>query len=283
MATDRVRAFAPAKINLALHVTGKRADGYHLLDSLVVFAAVGDQIRCEPAPRLTLTVLGPFGDDVPMGEDNLVLRAARLLDPDGGADITLFKELPPASGIGGGSSDAAATLQALSELWQKPLPSTEALLSLGADLPVCLLQEAVRMQGIGDRLTKLAAPLPPAWLVLANPGGPLSTREVFGQLRAHEFPPLPPVIPTFATLTDMVAFLRDQRNDLELPAMDLMPEAAEVPFLLEERPGCLMARMSGSGATSFGIFATEDDASYAEQSLRRQRGHWWIASGPLLP
>ena len=138
------------------------------------------------------------------------------------------------------------------------------------------------MQGIGERLTPLVAPLPAAWLVLANPGDSLSTREVFGQLRAHDYPPMPPVIPTFATLADMVAFLRDQRNDLELPAMELMPEAAEVRFLLEQRPGCLMARMSGAGATSFGIFATEADATFAEQSLRRQRGHWWVASGQML-
>ena len=282
MATDGVRAFAPAKINLALHVTGQRPDGYHTIDSLVAFADVGDLIACRPAGKLTLNIGGSMCYGVTKGRDNLVLRAARLLDPNGAAVIDLVKELPVASGIGGGSADAAATLRALSELWHLPLPPPAAILTLGADLPVCMLGKPARMQGIGDIVTPLAAPLPQTWLVLANPGETLATRAVFDQLRDHEYPPMPEVLPAFATVKDLVLFMLDQRNDLEFPAMELVPEIAEVLFLLQQRPGCLMARMSGSGATCFGIFGNRDDAEHAAQSLRRQRGHWWVEPGQLL-
>jgi 4-diphosphocytidyl-2C-methyl-D-erythritol kinase len=165
---------APAKVNLALHVTGRRPDGYHLLDSLVAFPAIGDRVEAEPAAGLSLTLDGPFARDLGAGPDNLVLRAAQLIRPEGkGAAIRLVKSLPVASGIGGGSSDAAAALRLLARLWEVPLPPAEQLAALGADVPVCLRAMPQRMQGIGERLTPVE--LPPFWIVLANPGFPVAT------------------------------------------------------------------------------------------------------------
>ena len=181
---------APAKVNLALHVTGRRPDGLHLLDSLVVFPRLGDLVEAEPAADLSLAIDGPFARDLSAGADNLVLRAALLLGRRGrGAALRLTKSLPVASGIGGGSADAAATLRLLARLWQAPLPAPEAVLALGADLPVCLAGRPCRMSGIGERLAPLA--LPPFWLVLANPGVPLATAAVFAGLASRSNPPLP--------------------------------------------------------------------------------------------
>ena len=172
-----LRFAARAKINLYLHVTGRRADGYHLLDSLVCFAELGDELALEPAPELRLSLEGPFGTAL-TGSDNLVLAAARLMDPTKGAALRLVKQLPVASGIGGGSSDAAAALVGLARLWQCPLPATERLLALGADLPVCLAPGPCFVGGIGENLEP-APPLPRFYMLLANPRRPLPTAEVF--------------------------------------------------------------------------------------------------------
>ncbi len=184
-------AFAPAKINLTLHVTGQRADGYHLLDSLVVFADVGDRVTVAPAARASLTVTGPFAANVPRGDENLVLRAAALAGAPP-LSIALHKTLPAASGIGGGSSDAAATLRAVSELAGAALPGDAA--ALGADVPVCLLARACRMSGIGDILVPLAD-LPPLYLVFANPGVAVSTAEVFAALTCKDGTAMPADLP----------------------------------------------------------------------------------------
>ena len=181
------KAFARAKINLALHVTGRRTDGYHLLDSLVAFADVGDHIIAEPAPTLSLHLTGPKSAGL-SDTENLVLRAARALHPSLGAKLTLDKHLPVASGIGGGSADAAATLHALSDLWSLPLPSGDALLGLGADVPICLSGRSARMQGIGEHITPVT--LPKVWVVLANPGVAVSTPQVFAALQSRTNPAL---------------------------------------------------------------------------------------------
>ena len=280
MATE---AFAPAKVNLTLHVTGRRADGYHLLDSLVVFADVGDRVLCTPAASLSLAITGPRGAGLSAGDDNLVLRAARLMGELPGAAITLEKHLPGASGIGGGSADAAATLQALSALRGQPLPAAAAILRLGADVPVCLAGRPVRMSGVGEVLQPLAHPLPAAALILVNPGLPLPTPAVFAALERRDLAPMPRDLPPLRDTAELAAFLAMMRNDLEPAAIRLAPVVATVKAALSAQPGCLIARMSGSGATCFGLFADALTAAAAAAELGRAHPGWWVASAPLRP
>ena len=276
MATDE---FAPAKVNLALHVTGRRADGYHLLDSLVVFAGVGDNLRLTRGRGLALTIDGPMGPGLDPGADNLVLRAARFLGARDMA-IALTKRLPVASGIGGGSADAAATIRAICRMDQRPLPDAATTAILGADVPVCLAGRPVRMCGIGEVLEPLP-PLPPAHLVLANPGCSVSTPEVFRALVKRDNPGLPP-LPPLATVEDLARHLRACRNDLEAPARALVPGIGDAIAALVAQPGCLIARMSGSGATCFGLFADAGAAKVAADALRSARPSWWVAAAPVL-
>lgn len=280
MATE---AFAPAKINLTLHVTGQRADGYHLLDSLVAFADVGDTITAREADGLSLTVAGPCGGVLSAGPDNLVLRAAALFPPGRGAALTLDKRLPVASGIGGGSADAAATLRALAALWQVPLPAGAAVLGLGADVPACLMGRSLRMSGVGEAVHPLGQLLPTAALVLANPGVALSTPAVFAALGRRDNAPMPRDLPRLRDLTEMAAFLAMMRNDLEEPAQRLAPVIAQVKAALSAQPGCRIARMSGSGATCFGLFADPLAASAAASAIRVAEPGWWVAAAPLRP
>ncbi len=274
MVTER----AYAKINLALHVTGQRADGYHQLDSLVVFAGIGDVIHAERADFLRLEITGPQAAHLPVSPDNLVLRAARSMAAR--AAITLDKHLPVASGLGGGSADAAATLRALARLTGRPLPQPADLLALGADVPVCMGQRPVRMQGVGEVITPAPA-LPDCSLLLVNPGLALHTPAVFNALTQKFNPPMP-AIPSFANLHKFTTWLADQRNDLEAPATGIAREIAEVKAALAAQTGCLLARMSGSGATCFGVFATAAQAETARTKIMAQQPNWWLAVGPLL-
>ncbi|WP_128255131.1 4-(cytidine 5'-diphospho)-2-C-methyl-D-erythritol kinase [Falsirhodobacter deserti] len=269
----RVDALARAKVNLALHVTGRREDGYHLLDSLVVFAGVGDRLEGRTAETLTLEVTGPEARYLQDEPDNLVLRAARLM---GTADLRLEKVLPVASGIGGGSADAAATLKIMSGLTGKPLPAPEQVLALGADVPVCLAGTPTRMSGIGEKLSPVR--LPKAWLVLANPRVPVPTGQVFRALGG--FGKALPPMPELATVLELVRWLRTTRNDLEKPAIAVAPVIAGVRDALAALPGCLLARMSGSGATCFGIFATEAEAKAGAAALPPE---WWAAAALMEP
>lgn len=282
---------APAKINLFLHVTGRRrADapqaGYHELESLVVFAqdvAACDRIAVAPADTITLAVDGPQAAALAAAQDdNLVLRAARRLQAmcaGKGAAITLTKTLPVASGIGGGSADAAATLHALRALWQIELDDDAlagAALPLGADIPACLLGRAAIMAGIGEQLSALP-PLPPIWLVLANPGVTLATKDVFAAL-AGQFGPPAPLDRRPDSAADLAILLRARRNDLEAPARFLAPEIDPVLAALKAQAGCLLARLSGSGATCFGLFAEKRDADFAARNLSRAYPKWWVAA-----
>jgi 4-diphosphocytidyl-2-C-methyl-D-erythritol kinase len=269
---------AYAKINLALHVTGQRKDGYHLLDSLVAFAGIGDVVRVERADFLRLEITGPQAAYLPVSPDNLVLRAARAMAAR--AAITLDKHLPVASGIGGGSADAAATLRALARLTGRPLPQQDDLLALGADVPVCMGQHPVRMQGVGEVITPAPA-LPKCSILLANPGLALHTPAVFKALTQKENPALPP-IPAFTDLQQFTTWLTDQRNDLEAPARTIAPEIEQVKAAIAAQSGCLLARMSGSGATCFGLFATTAGADRARAKIAAEHPEWWLATGPLL-
>ncbi len=266
---------APAKINLALHVTGQRSDGYHTLDSLVVFAPLGDVVTVRAADALTLEITGPFADATPRGADNIVTRAARLIGADRGAAITLTKTLPVASGIGGGSADAAATLRALARLWQVPLPPPEAVLGLGADVPVCLAGRPARMRGIGEVLDPLAGPVP-VQMVLVNSGIAVSTLGVFALLSQRENPSLPD-IPGLATARDTARFAARCRNDLQPPAEALVPAVGATLSAIRATEGCLLARMSGSGATCFGLFADAAARDAAHQALMHAHPDWWVA------
>ncbi|MEM9812186.1 MAG: 4-(cytidine 5'-diphospho)-2-C-methyl-D-erythritol kinase [Pseudomonadota bacterium] len=268
---------APAKVNLSLHITGRRPDGYHVLDSLVVFAGVGDLIEAEPARTTSLAVRGPFSDGLSNGADNLAAKAAELM---GGGSVLLTKNLPVASGIGGGSADAAAVLRALQDTG-RPLPSERAVLTLGADVPVCLAGRPARMSGIGEVLNPVS-PLPPAHLVLANAGPAVSTGAVFAGLRRHDNPPPPPLPSTIPDAAALADWLKQTRNDLAPPAKALLPVIGAVEEALSTQPGCMLARMSGSGGTVFGLFAEARDALAAAEALRSAAPTWWVAAAPLL-
>ena len=283
------RVDAPAKVNLYLHVVGRRTDGLHLLDSLVAFAGVGDAIEVGAADDLSLTVTGPFAGALaaPEAGENVVLRAARLLAAEGGvaaaAAIRLHKALPVAAGLGGGSSDAAATLRALADLWRlRPETSDLARLGLrvGADVPACLGGRAVFVGGIGEELDP-APPLPPAHLVLVNCGAPLATARVYQALDGHfsrpaRFADAP------ADAAALAELLAARGNDLEAPARRLSPTVADAHAALAAEPECLLARMSGSGATCFGIFAAGAEAAAAARRLARRQPAAWVAAAPLL-
>jgi|JI7StandDraft_1071085.scaffolds.fasta_scaffold22977_1 4-diphosphocytidyl-2-C-methyl-D-erythritol kinase len=277
-----VTELAPAKINLCLHVTGRRADGYHLLDSLVVFAGVGDRVSVADGPALTLGISGPEAGALGPDADNLVLRAARAMGP-GTAALTLWKELPVSSGIGGGSADAAATLRALARWSGQPLPDAGAVLGLGADVPVCLAGRPVRMRGVGEDLTPLPA-LPPLWLVLANPRIPVATPQVFAALTRRDFPPVPDLPPAaLRSASDLADWLAIQtRNDLVAPALTVAPVLDAVQSALQATPGCLLARMSGSGGTHFGLFPSDASARLAATTLAAAFPRWWITPAPVL-
>ncbi len=268
--------FAPAKVNLTLHVTGQRDDGYHLLDSLVVFAPVGDTVTVAPAPDLTLKVTGLFADGLPTDSGNLVMQAASALAPGRGAAITLEKRLPVSSGLGGGSSDAAAALRALARLWDVPLPEPDTFVSLGADVPVCLERRATRMRGIGEKLDALPGPVP-FHILLVNPNVSVSTLDIFAVLPERRNDPMPD-IPPFTTARDVAEFAARCRNDLQAPALTLVPEIVQVLTAIRATEGCLLARMSGSGATCFGLYADEVALERARDFLTREHRDWWVAA-----
>jgi 4-diphosphocytidyl-2-C-methyl-D-erythritol kinase len=283
---DAIHVAAPAKLNLYLHVVGKRDDGYHLLDSLIAFAAVHDTVSVRPAPALTLKLAGPFAAPLQRETDNLVLRAARVLAEAAGgrrgAQIRLIKRLPVASGIGGGSADAAATLKALARLWRldDAIDLGALALPLGADVPMCLAGHAALASGIGERLAPVPA-LPPAALVLVNPMARLPTNRVF-QARTGAFSaPGAPLGPC-ADAAALAAALADRRNDLTAPAIGLRPQIRAVLDALAGAEGCLIARMSGSGATCFGLFADDAAAGQAAAAIAGRHRSWWVCATRLI-
>ncbi|NKD87931.1 4-(cytidine 5'-diphospho)-2-C-methyl-D-erythritol kinase [Haematospirillum sp. 15-248] len=280
---------APAKVNLTLHLTARRDDGYHMLESLVVFAGILDHITLEPAETFSLVIEGPQAHNLDTLDpaDNITLRAARslaaLAGRKDGVRVVLEKNIPVSAGIGGGSADAAAVLHGLIRLWSF-YPTKAALhelaLGLGADVPVCLQGRSTIMEGIGDILHE-APPLPGFWLVLANPGVEVSTPRVF---RAHAGDFLPPVrlTDTPRSAEDLAIQLRKGRNDLTAAAISLEPVIGECLALLTALPSCLLARMSGSGATCWALFSTEYEARTAAKALRTTKPAWWVAAAPVL-
>lgn len=270
--SDPVWASAPAKVNLNLHVTGQRPDGYHLLDGIVVFAKdVADMLVLRKAETMQIDVSGPFAEGVPTDARNLCWRAAELY----GAPVAmhLVKNLPHAAGIGSGSSDAAAVLRAMAQLFEKPFEGDA--LPLGADVPVCIKPQAQRMQGIGELLTDVD--VPPLHAVLVNPRVDVPTGPVFAGLASKENPPQDPLPKDGAWLD----WLIKQRNDLEEPALALAPVIGEVLEALTAQ-GSALSRMSGSGATCFGLFTSAHAASNAAETLKAFHPNWWVAASTLV-
>lgn len=294
MATE----FAPAKVNLTLHVTGQREDGYHLLDSLVMFADVGDRLDIFSANTLSLTVEGPMADGVPADTANSIMKCAQLFKPqEDGAAFLLTKNLPSSAGIGGGSADAAAAFRGLLDHWGPQAPETlfdkgldpeqmtedeksaisAQLKNLGADVPVCLFSQTARMQGIGEKIT-FYRKLPSIYAVLVNPGIAVSTPAVFKELKSKKNGPMPTPPEQFGRVQELISWVADRRNDLQRPAVTLFPEIGYVLRALEFSNGCKLSRMSGSGATCFGLYENERFAQAAATRLSQLHPTWWVKS-----
>lgn len=282
------RVFAPAKINLTLQVGAARADGMHPLQSAVVFADVGDWIEATAAPRLELVLDGPFALALDQTDDNLVLRAAAALNAATGqrntAALRLTKNLPLASGIGGGSADAAATLKALNSLWRLGLADAALAdigATLGADVPVCVGARPAWMTGIGEQIAALSAPTFDA--VLVNPLQPLSTAAVFGAFDAlglgRGFRPA--TAPVWRTQVEAFDGIRAAGNDLEAPARALMPALSDMMDVLRSDARVLYGALSGSGATMFALLERVEDAHALEADLQSSHPHWWVRATRL--
>jgi 4-diphosphocytidyl-2-C-methyl-D-erythritol kinase len=283
-AAAAVAEAAPAKINLALHVTGRRPDGYHLIESLSVFTAFGDQIAIGPAPRDLFTVSGPFAHEIPGGADNLAVRARDALRKAAGAAaappalIFLEKKIPASSGVGGGSGDAAAVLRGLARFWKLdsgPSALAGIGLTLGADVPMCLHSKPLVARGIGDAIEPVEK-FPSLALVLINPRVAVSTPSVFTALESRENPPLP-ALPAKRDTASLVGWLATTRNDLMMPAISLAPAIGEaLAALMSENAA--FARMSGSGATCFGLFPDNAAAQRAASAIAAARPGWFVVA-----
>jgi 4-diphosphocytidyl-2-C-methyl-D-erythritol kinase len=287
MSPKHFTLLAPAKINLFLHITGKRPDGYHLLQSVVVFANVGDRLTFSRHDSLFIDVAGPFAGDVCAPRDNLIYKAAQALGenykiaPTG--QILLEKNLPVASGMGGGSSDAATTLKGLAQLWGLPEEfdrMQKIAGTLGADVPACLMRRPVWMEGVGEKMMRLPD-MPDMHMVLVNPAVATPTPEVFRQFRAKFSPPIQ-FIGRRKTMGEWIADLKLYRNDLTEAAIAVSPEIKTALQSIAETQGCQIARLSGSGATCFGIYETPTAAHAAVNKLRQQHPEWWITPAGLL-
>ncbi|MEI9417284.1 4-(cytidine 5'-diphospho)-2-C-methyl-D-erythritol kinase [Mesorhizobium sp. Cs1321R2N1] len=275
---------APAKINLALHVTGRRPDGYHLIESLAVFTRFGDSIEIAPAEGDDFTVSGRYAPDVPPDGDNLVLKARDALRQAAGLRsappviIRLEKNLPVASGVGGGSSDAAAVLRGLADSWGLDIASAELArigLSLGADVPMCLAAKPLVARGIGEELS-MVPDFSALGLVLVNPGTPVSTAEIFAALSRRDNEPLPP-LPRSIEFHSLRNWLEITRNDLEPAALAMRPAIGRALSWLD-KAGSGFSRMSGSGATCFGLFETGNVAKRAAAEIRSRQPDWFVAA-----
>jgi 4-diphosphocytidyl-2-C-methyl-D-erythritol kinase len=276
---------APAKINLTLTILGRRADGYHALDSLVVFAGEGDRLAFTPGGPLSLRVRGITAEQAGPLDDNLVLKAARGLAAEiPGLKLgrfTLDKRLPVAAGLGGGSSDAAAALRLLSranKISRDDKRLFKVARTVGADVPVCVDPRPRRMRGIGERLSPPLA-MPKLAAVLVNPGVAVPTKDVFAILGLPRGGPLKRVPSSRALPRDAEAVVRHltgQVNDLEVAAVKLQPVIARVIAALQSQPDCMLARMSGSGATCFGIFSSARAAGTAARALSTAQPRWWV-------
>jgi len=278
---EQVALLAPAKVNLALHVTGRRADGFHLLDSIAVFADVGDRVEIEAADTFGLSVTGPFASHAPGDASDLAWRAAIAFFEHVGrapaAAIGVEKNIPAGAGLGGGSADAAAVLTGLNQHFATGLSADDLAaigIKLGADVPMCLAGHSLRARGIGEDIQTIEG-WPPLPMVLVWPGVAVSTAAVFSSLQRRDNPSLdePPRNPTVATLA---SWLENCRNDLEAPACVIAPEIGEALEALRTTDGCLLARMSGSGSACFGLYADSRNSAASARKIKAGRPAWWV-------
>lgn len=281
---------APAKINLALHVTGRRADGYHDLESLVVFADVADEVSAVPAERDSLVIDGPFGTGLSTGDSNLVLRAVSAFrrawpgHGPAGLAFSLKKNLPVAAGLGGGSADAAAALRLLAASGSETIAMDDLVAlgaTLGADVPACLVSRPLIARGVGERL-HILPDFPDYHVVLVNPLVPVVTADIFRRLESRDNPPMPALPDPLTRPAQLALWLTGTRNDLEPPAMGLVPVIGMLVDSLGRAPGCVLARMSGSGASVFGLFGSSAQAHQAAHDLRDAAPLSWVAAAPLI-
>ncbi|RFC68884.1 MULTISPECIES: 4-(cytidine 5'-diphospho)-2-C-methyl-D-erythritol kinase [Mesorhizobium] len=269
---------APAKINLALHVTGKRPDGYHLLESLVVFTRLGDRLTATPGHDC-FEISGPFGHGLRADESNLVIKARDAFPARPSVKLMLEKNLPLASGIGGGSSDASATLRALARLSGFAGDLFGIGAKLGADVPMCLAAKPLIAKGVGEMLAPVSG-MPELAMVLVNPGVHVATPDVFRGLATIQNASLAP-LPNRLDLPRLVAWLRESRNDLQATAERLAPAITETMAALQHT-GPAFARMSGSGATCFGIYESASTAENAARTIRLSQPGWFVAATPTM-
>ena len=281
---------APAKVNLALHITGRRADGYHELESLVVFADIADELSARPAKSDSLRVGGPFAAAAGSGDSNLVMRAIAAFRArwpghvETGLTLELKKNLPVAAGLGGGSADAAAALRLMASLGEADISLADlgaVAVSLGADVPACLLSRPCEVRGVGEIVHPLRG-FPPSHIVLVNPLVPVVTADVFRRLLSRENPPLPPLPQPLTRPAQLGLWLAETRNDLEPPAIALLPVIGDLIAEMRKFDGCILARMSGSGGTVFGLFGSAAQAHQAAHDLREKRPGFWVAAAPVI-
>ena len=274
MHSVKLQALSRVKVNLYLHIIGKRADGYHNLDSLVAFPEIGDEILVSPSNSINLKITGKSKKEL-NEKENLILKAIKLLkNRKMGADIHLIKDTPISAGLGGGSSNAAVTLKLLSKLWNVPLPPINELVLLGADIPVCMDWRLQRMQGIGEKNSFVASP-DSLWIVLLNNGDRVPTSTVFQGLAQNEFSGLVNV-PRLNEKNILIKFLKSTGNDLEKAAIKNFPIINDLINSLNLTSGCLVARMSGSGSTCFGLYEKKDEAEKAKKHLLNKFPNAWI-------
>ncbi len=282
--------FAPAKINLALHVLSRQKNGYHLLDSLVVFANIGDRIYANFATKDSFVINGPFAKELADGKENLVLLALNLFRenfPDSlpeGIFLRLKKNLPIASGIGGGSADCAASLRLFSKMSKKKINQNKLInlaQNLGADVPACLLSKPLIMQGKGE-LIKRIAPMPKTYIILVNPLINISSGKIFSSLKKVNNSPLKKIDSHFNSLESLADWLKQTRNDLLPSALKIAPIIKEIIDTLKNIDGCYFAQMSGSGASVFGLFANKSKIFSAQQNLVKKWPDFWIKTGKII-
>ena len=270
---------SPAKVNLALKVLGRQPDGFHRISSLVGFTEFGDEIAVRRSNGNSLLVHGPFADAIPHDDENLVLKALGLIAGDHGFIINLVKHIPVAAGLGGGSSNAATAIRLASKLTGAGLPGTEQVSRLGTDIPVCLIGKPAMIGGLGEIVRPLQKS-PQLYMLLVNPMVQLSTGLVYQQLGQYSRNPLEDP-PSGCDPGQYIDWLGRQKNDLEKPAMDILPVIGDVLDSIRETSGCLLARMSGSGATCFGLYASSSEADHARKAILSERRGWWSVSTVL--
>ena len=274
-----LKIIAPAKVNLFLHVTGKRKDGYHLLQSLVTFANYGDNLTITPAEHFSITIDNPFTalDE----ENNLVTRAAntlaQTLQKDLDCNIHLTKKIPIGAGLGGGSADAATTIKGLLQYWNESISGSqldEILVSLGADVPICYQNQSAIIQGIGEEIIPLPS-LPDLPTLLVYPNKFCPTIDIFKTYEKDFSSPIP-IPEKFTVKEDLYDFLKQQTNDLTQAACHQIPTIKDVLTLINKQQGCALSRMSGSGSSCFGLFDNVENSQAAALSIQKENPDWWV-------